>query len=101
MNDKPIGYIVLTTILLIVAMSRFLERLSKQICTHAIPSYYEDVLIESRNIEVKGQWRYFLFSSKILSSALVPIITVVNYSTSSGVGSSDGGGCGGCGGCGG
>jgi hypothetical protein len=104
MNDKPIGYIVLTTILLIVAMSKFLERLSKQICTHAIPSYYEDVLIESRNIEVKGQWRYFLFSSKILSSALVPIITVVNYSANSGAGTNigGGGGCGGgCGGCGG
>jgi hypothetical protein len=94
----------LTTILLIVAMSRFLERLSKQICTHAIPGYYEDVLIESRNIEVKGQWRYFLFSSKILSSALVPIITVVNYSANSGAGTNigGGGGCGGgCGGCGG
>jgi hypothetical protein len=100
-NDKPIGYIVVGTIVLFVIVNNFLYRLSKQMCTHGIPNYYADELIESKNIEVKGQWRYFLFSNEILSSALVPIITVVNYSTSSGGGSSDGGGCGGCGGCGG
>ena len=101
MNDKPIGYLVVATIVLFVIIHNFLERLSKQICTYGIPNYYEDVLIERGNIEVKGLWRYFLFSSEILSSALVPIITTVssNHSTS-GV-SDGGGGCGGCGGCGG
>jgi hypothetical protein len=105
MRDKPVGYLLFSTFILYVIIFHFLERLEKLFCTHALPNFYENVIIPKQNIEVKGQWRYFLFSKEILAATFIPVMKYVESSRNSGGsgggcggGSCGGGGCGGCGG---
>ncbi|WP_284652288.1 glycine-rich domain-containing protein [Flavobacterium terrisoli] len=112
-RNRPILFIGLLTVFLIVFMVYFLNRLTKQISVKTIPELYHEEILTKKDIQENWQWQYFLLGYTVLTPSFVPLVDDYKKnhpdgysggtSCGSGCGSScGGGGCGGgCGGCGG
>jgi hypothetical protein len=106
LSDKPVFQIVIATIILVVVIVVFLQRLTKQISTKTIPDLYKNDILPIRQIENYWQWTYFLLGPAVLTTSFVPLVNYIdknnnNENCGTSCGSSCGSSCSSCGGCGG
>jgi hypothetical protein len=107
LRDKPVTQIFITTLLLILIIIIFLNRLTKQIATTTIPNLYKEEILPTQQVEYNWQWSYFLMGASVLSASFIPLVNYVDkHNINSGgcgtsCGSSCGSSCSSCGGCGG
>lgn len=107
LRDKPIIQMVIATFILAVITIVYLQRLTKQVSTTAIPNLYKNEILPKRQVENNWQWAYFLLGSEVLTTSFVLLLSYVNKtnknagSCGTSCGSSCGSSCSSCGGCGG
>ena len=108
-RDKPVGYLSIILMILLVAIIFYLYRLTRLFCTSTVPSFYRKELLPERSVSDSWEWQYFLLGQAVLSSAFVPFVDKIETQYDWSSTSSDGGSCGSscgsscssCGGCGG
>ena len=108
-REKPVFQILILTVVLIVLMVYYLNRLTNLTCEQIIPDLYKTEILPRRPIQDHWQWQYFLTGSAVLTAAFIPVISYTEKSnsfggdsgSSSSCGSSCGSSCSSCGGCGG
>ncbi|QPH38300.1 glycine-rich domain-containing protein [Pedobacter endophyticus] len=101
LRDKPVAIILLATFAVSIFTIQYLQSLTKQISTYALPELYEKKILPTKQIEGNWQWSYFLLGSAVLTSSLTELMKSEikkksDYSSS--CGSSCSSSCGGCGG---
>lgn len=106
LRDKPVAQILIATIVLVIIIVVFLQRLTKQISTTTIPNLYKKDILPTRQIENNWQWTYFLLGTAVLTTSFVPLVNYIDKNNNNGscgtsCGSSCGSSCSSCGGCGG
>lgn len=106
LRDKPVAQILIATIVLVIIIVVFLQRLTKQISTTTIPNLYKNDILPTRQIENNWQWTYFLLGTAVLTTSFVPLVNYIDKNNNNGncgtsCGSSCGSSCSSCGGCGG
>lgn len=105
-RDKPVGFMVLLTLVLMVIFAWYLYHVMELPLASLLPkSYKKDEMRRSES----GYWDYFLIGSLALMPEFKPLMEQVKRDSGSttwtdtascGTGSGCGGACGGCGGCG-
>lgn len=104
-RNKPVTYIIIIIVALLVVSVIFLYRLSQLIATNIIPYQYRKEIITKQQRDENLQWRYFLLGTLALAAPLIPIVRYTTQrNNDSGGGSSCsscGSSCSSCGGCGG
>ncbi|UQB68806.1 DUF1399 domain-containing protein [Epilithonimonas zeae] len=109
LREKPVFQILMITVILIVLIIYYLNRLTKLFSTKTIPDLYKTEILPTRQIQDAWQWQYFLTGAAVLTATFIPVISYTeknNYfgndsGSSSSCGSSCGSSCSSCGGCGG
>lgn len=112
-REKPVTLIFMALLVVIFSMVVFLRRLTRQIATTTLPSFYEANVLPFRKELKNPEWSYFIVGQAMLAPAFVPLVNRVEQtggdlsgssdsgSSSDSCGSSCGSSCSSCGGCGG
>ncbi|OJJ18726.1 hypothetical protein BKI52_24285 [marine bacterium AO1-C] len=108
-REKPVMYIVVLSVITLVASIAYLVRLTRLAMTSTIPKLYRKTVKKNKELKKRWDWNYFLLGDDALDVAFAPVAGYIDKNSSGGsscgtsCGSScGGGGCGGgCGGCGG
>lgn len=109
-REKPILYISVLSLLLIMVTTYCLARLSQQLFAETTFSYYKTKVLFQKIDSKDWKWNYYLLGPAVLAAAFLPIFPTPFRNNDSGgsasgcgsncgssCGSSCGGGCGGCG----
>ncbi len=107
MREKPVFFITILLLSLVVYVVYHLFQLTKQMSTKVIPNMYKNEILPTREIGDNWQWHYFM-GTAVFTASFVPLVNYVSrhqtdsssHSCSS-CGSSCGSSCSSCGGCGG
>ena len=108
LREKPLFQILMITVILIVVIIYYLNKLTKLFSTKTIPDLYKTEILPTRQTEDDWQWQYFLTGAAVLTAAFIPVISYTEkynyFGNDSGSSSSCGSTCGSssssCGGCG-
>jgi len=112
-NDKPILFIAILLVALLIGCIGHLNNLSKKMARDIVPNFYKDTILPQKygdkiSSDMTHEWSYIYLGRVIFDALLTTLVTYTdknNASSSDGggscgssCGSSCGGGCGGCGG---
>jgi hypothetical protein len=107
-REKPVSFITLVLIVLLIAIILFLFQTTALFRKKALIKHYKKQLIPSKDVPERGEWNYFLTGDLALTATFASVVGYSETSHSSvscgsggcgsSCGSSCGGGCGGCGG---
>jgi hypothetical protein len=105
LRDRPVEQLALLLVVLLIVIILALIRLTRLVCTYAVPKYYRKKILPKQKFRDDWEWQYFLSGAAVLTPAFVPVATYVDKhsdgSTGSSCGTSCGSSCSSCGGCGG
>lgn len=107
-RERPVTQIFIALVATIIFSVFFLDRLTRQVCTHTVPQVYKQEILPQRQVQGDWQWQYFILGTAVLATSFAPLVNYVERNEGSGgsgcgtsCGSSCGSSCSSCGGCGG